>query len=193
MNLDEEKLLEAFIKGDEQAFSQLFQMYYDDACRYIIRIIRDQDTAEEIAQATFVNLWEKRDLIKADVSFKSYLFRSVYNTALNYLKHQKVVATYVSRKQENIDVAKKSYVSHQPDFELQKRIDDALESLPPQCQRVFRLSREDGMKYHEIADELGISKKTVEVHMGKALRILRDHLSDYLTIFVFLTLFNIGV
>lgn len=193
MNQDESKLLEAFVKGNKQAFGELFQLFYDEACRYIIRIIRDQDTAEEIVQATFVNLWEKRELIKPDVSFKSYLFRSSYNNALNYLKHQKVVATYVSRKQDNIDVAKKSYVSHQPDFELQKRIDDALEALPPQCQRVFRLSREDGMKYHEIADELGISKKTVEVHMGKALRILREHLGDYLTIFMFLTVFNIGV
>jgi RNA polymerase sigma-70 factor (ECF subfamily) len=61
--------------------------------------------------------------------------------------------------------------------------------LPPQCQKVFRMSREEGLKYHEIADELGISKKTVEVHMGKALRILREGLKDYLMFFLPLVVF----
>ncbi|WP_286742427.1 sigma-70 family RNA polymerase sigma factor, partial [Roseivirga sp. UBA1976] len=93
-------------------------------------------------------------------------------------------ARHVASKQERIEEVRRNFVSHQPDFELQKRIDDALESLPPQCQRVFRMSREEGLKYHEIAEELGISKKTVEVHMGKALRILRDSLSDYLMFFL---------
>lgn len=184
MEEDEEKLLNSFLKGDQAAFSKLFELHYQGACRYVIRLVRDEDTAEEIVQSTFVNLWEKKEMISADISFRSYLFRSAYNTALNYLKHQKVVATYVNKKQDNITVSRKSYVSHQPDFELQKRISDALNSLPPQCQRVFRMSREEGLKYHEIANELDISKKTVEVHMGKALKLLREHLKDYLTIFI---------
>lgn len=189
MGENDSKLLSDFLKGDQEAFGKLFSMHYEEACRYIIRLIRDDDTTEEIVQATFVNIWEKRELISDDVTFKSYLFRSAYNTALNYLKHKKVVATYVNRQQENFTVVKKSYVSHQPDFELQKRIADALESLPPQCQRVFRMSREEGLKYHEIAEELEISVKTVEVHMGKALKLLRASLKDYLTIFLPLLLF----
>ncbi len=181
---DEEKLLESFLQGDQQAFSQLFQLHYEGACRYVIRLVKDEDTTEEIVQSTFVNLWDKREMISTDITFKSYLFRSAYNTALNYLKHRKVMATYVNKKQDNFGVSKQSYVSHQPDFEIQQRIDDALDSLPPQCQKVFRMSREEGLKYHEIADELGISKKTVEVHMGKALKMLRAQLKDYLTIFI---------
>lgn len=180
---DEAKLLRAFLRGDQQAFGQLFSLYYADACRYVIRILRDEDTTEEVVQATFVNIWERRELISSEVSFKSYLFRSAYNSALNYLKHQKVVNNYVNKQQDNFVVSTKSYVSHQPDFELQKRIDDALNELPPQCQRVFRMSREEGLKYHEIAEELEISKKTVEVHMGKALKLLRTALKDYLPIF----------
>jgi len=181
---NEAKLLADFLKGDRRAFGKLFEMYYEEACRYVIRLIRDTDTTEEIVQTTFVNIWEKREMINDQISFKSYLFRSAYNTALNYLKHKKVMANYVNKQQENFAVSKESYVSRQPDFELQKRIKEALEDLPPQCQRVFKMSREEGLKYHEIADELGISKKTVEVHMGKALKLLRASLADYLAIFL---------
>lgn len=184
MAIEESELLEAFSNGDEAAFEKLFSAYYEPACRYVIRIIRDRDTTEEIVQATFVNLWEKRQLIRSDISFKSYVFRAAYNTALNYIKHRKVVSTFVSRKQDRIVEVQKEFVSHQPDFELQNRIKEALSDLPPQCQRVFRLSREEGLKYHEIAVELGISKKTVEVHMGKALKLLRVSLKDYLVFFL---------
>jgi RNA polymerase sigma-70 factor (ECF subfamily) len=187
--IDEVQLLKAFAKGDKKAFEKLFKEYYGPACRYVIRIIRDQDTTEEIVQATFVNLWEKREMIRSDISFRSYLFRAAYNTALNYIKHRKVVARHVASKQDRIEEVRRNFVSHQPDFELQKRIKNAVEELPPQCQRVFRLSREEGLKYHEIADELGISKKTVEVHMGKALKMLRESLGDYLTIFLPLIFF----
>lgn len=186
---DEAKLLTAFADGDKSAFGVLFNEYYEATCHYVIRVIRDRDTTEEIVQATFVNLWEKRALIRSDISFKSYLFRSAYNTALNYIKHKKVVANYVARKQEKIELVQQNYVSHQPDFELQKKIEQAVGDLPPQCQKVFRMSREEGLKYHEIADELGISKKTVEVHMGKALKLLRMSLKEYLPIFLFLVNF----
>lgn len=189
MSIQESQLLAAFAKGDRVAFEKLFRTYYQPTCRYVLRIIRDEDTTEEIVQSTFVNLWEKREMLREDISFRSYLFRAAYNTALNYIKHQKVVANYANKKQEHIEVSIHSYVSHQPDFELQKRIEDALDSLPPQCQKVFRMSREEGLKYHEIADELGISKKTVEVHMGKALKILRTSLKDYLIFFLPLVVF----
>lgn len=190
MSQDQESLLvAAFSRGDESAFSKLFEMHYEAACRYVIRVIRDRDTTEEIVQSTFVNIWEKRNLIREDVSFKSYLFRSAYNTALNYIKHQKVVSNYVAKKQEKFEVFHQNYVSHQRDFELEKKISDAINELPPQCQKVFRLSREEGLKYHEIADELGISKKTVEVHMGKALKMLRMSLKEYLIFFLPMVVF----
>ena len=186
MSLEDHQLLQDFIKGEKSAFEALFKSYYEPVCRYVIRVIKDQDTTEEIVQSTFVNLWEKRELIREDISFRSYLFRAAYNTALNYLKHKKVVYAHVNSKQERITEIQSSYISHQPDFELQNRIKEALSDLPPQCQRVFRMSREEGLKYHEIAEELRISKKTVEVHMGKALKLLRNSLKDYLPIIILL-------
>lgn len=190
MTPNDSQWLDAFSKGDEKAFEQLFEAYYEQTCRYVLKIIRDRDTSEEIVQSTFVNLWEKREMMRPDITFKSYLFRSAYNNALNFLKHKKVVASHVAYKQNRIEELKREAISLQPDFEIQQRITEAMEQLPPQCQRVFKMSREEGLKYHEIADELGISKKTVEVHMGKALKILREHLSDYLLGFLFLTLFT---
>ncbi|MFT7057235.1 MAG: RNA polymerase sigma-70 factor (ECF subfamily), partial [Roseivirga sp.] len=91
MPINESQLLLAFSQGDRKAFEQLFNTYYQPTCRYVQRIIRDSDTAEEIAQSTFVNLWEKREMLHEDISFKAYLFRAAHNTALNYIKHQKIV------------------------------------------------------------------------------------------------------
>ena len=178
------KLLTGFSSGDKSAFEKLFHAYYSDTCRYIYRVIQDNDTVEEIVQSTFVHLWEKREFIATDINFKSYLFRAAYNHALNYIKHRKVVSNYVSKKQDRIAITQQDYVSYQKDFELEQAISDAVNELPPQCQKVFRLSREEGMKYHEIADELSISKKTVEVHMGKALKLLRVSLKEYLMFFL---------
>ena len=184
-----DQLVKGFSEGDKSAFAQLFQAYYSETCRYIFRVVRDEDTVEEIVQSTFVHLWEKRTLIASDINFKSYLFRAAYNHALNYIKHQKVVSNYVSKKQDRIVTTQQEYVSYQNDFELEQAIFTAVNKLPPQCQKVFRLSREEGMKYHEIADELGISKKTVEVHMGKALKLLRESLKDYIMFFLPLVFF----
>ena len=190
MTPNDSQLLDAFSQGDEKAFERLFETYYEQTCRYVLKMIRDRDTTEEIVQSTFVNLWEKRELMRADITFKSYLFRSAYNNALNYIKHKKVVANHVAYKQDRLEELKREAISLQPDFEIKNRIAEAMEQLPPQCKRVFKMSRDEGLKYHEIADQLGISKKTVEVHMGKALKILREHLSDYLIVFLFLTNFT---
>ena len=178
MKINEYKLLGDFVKGEHSAFEILFKAYYPDVCQYIIPVIRDRNVVEDIVQATFLNLWEKRALIPPEINFRSYLLRAAYNTALNYIKHQKVIANYVAEKQMNI---KKSFVTHQPDFELSNRIKEAVDDLPLPCRKVFRLSREEGLKYDEIASQLGISKKTVEARMGKALKLLRGRLKDYLT------------
>jgi RNA polymerase sigma-70 factor (ECF subfamily) len=173
--------------GNKRAFDEVFLKHFKSLHAYAFTIIKDRDNAEELVQNVFFRLWTKRDQLKSDGFLKSFLYRSVYNESLNYLKHQKV------RSKFNIHYADavKNYAGDLNTeimaTELEKNIHAAINDLPEKCRNVFQLSRFDQMKYQEIADALNISIKTVENQMGKALKILRLKVVDFL-ILVFLFL-----
>lgn len=173
-------LVDRLRNKEEAAFAIVFNSYYAVLCGYANKYLNDAETAEEIVQDVFVKFWEKCEFLAPESSIKSYLFRSVHNTCLNHLKHLKVRDAY---RQYVVNYLEKettyAYGIHEePD--LEEKIEEAISTLPPQCQRIFRMSRFDGLKYQEIADNIGISVKTVEVQMGKALRLLRDRLRDFI-------------
>ena len=108
----------------------------------------------------------------------------VHNQALNRLRAQRIHERFANHQLRQMA---NEYEAPKDDPELQKRVQDALNTLPEQCRQVFGLSRFEALKYREIAEQLGISIKTVETHMGKALRILRMELAEYLTLILLLT------
>ena len=160
-------------------FESLFKEHFRALHSYAITILRDDVMAEEIVQQVFFKLWERRESLNIETSYSAYLYRSVYHDCLNYLKHLKVRAAHQSH------AMRQSADSHDTDHqvahkELQTRLDKALKELPEGCRTVFQLSRFESLKYHEIAERLRISPKTVEAQMGKALKMLRVALADYL-------------
>lgn len=165
-------------KGDEQAFKILFHTFYKSLCNYAIQFLEDIEDAEEVSQDIFVKLWEKRSTIEIKTSVKNYLFRSVRNQCLNQIKHKKIKQQYVNTIKE---ISKQDInISHyfiEPD--LAKKIGKAINLMPEKRKNIFRLSREEGLKYKEIAKKLNISEKTVEAHMGLALKYLRKKLKIY--------------
>jgi RNA polymerase sigma-70 factor, ECF subfamily len=162
--------------GDQKALEMVFRNWYTPLCRFAWTYLNDKDEAEEVVQSVFVQFWEKRGDISIDTSLKSYLYSSVRNASLNVIKHRKVRADHAKFVTSNAQSATQMVQSD----ELQKRIDAAINKLPEQCRLVFQLSRWEELKYAEIADRLSISVKTVENHIGKALRIMREELKDYL-------------
>lgn len=172
----------------EVSFEQLFKAHFKSLHRYAYAIVDDQATAEEMVQNVFCRLWEKRNLLDISHSPKAYLYRSVYHESLNYLKHQKVRAAHQAHvlRHESEAVQGDSMV-HQ---ELTRKLKEALNELPEQCRTIFQMSRFEDLKYREIAEQLGLSVKTIENQMGKALRLLRGKLADFLVTFLyfFLTL-----
>lgn len=155
-------------------FEKLFRSHYKDLALYANRILQDQAAAEDVVQQFFVQLWEKRNSISISGEIKSYMMRSVHNACLNHLKHLRIVQdhhesiTAAEQRAENIDKVELE--------ETQLIVHEAVKKLPPQCRKIFIMSRVQEKKYREIADELELSIKTVENQMGKALKTLRTEL-----------------
>lgn len=179
MNTDDDKGLALQLnKGDENAFRCIFEKYYQPLCLFSSHIMGDEELAEETVQDIFVKIWEKRSNIIIDTSLKHYLFRSVRNHCYNQLQHQKIKqqhTKYVIENAQNDINVDNFYI--EPD--LKNKIEEAVGSLPAKRQEIFKLSREEGLKYKEIAEKMNISVKTVEAQMGLALKYLREKLKDY--------------
>ncbi len=163
----------------------LFKTYYKPLCNYAYSFLNDRDEAEEVVQATFINVWDKRQSIEIQTSTKSYLYRMVRNASLNVIKHSKVKQAHVKYEIAGGEPSHEEVTQSVISSKLEKRIIEAMKTLPEQCRLVFQLSRFEELKYGEIAEQLNISVKTVENHMGKALKIMREQLKAYLPLFIF--------
>lgn len=177
-------IIERIKKSDAKAFEILFHRYYGYLCLYAAKFTTDEVSAEEIVQEFFVNFWEKREQLNIESSLKNYLFRSVKNSCINYIQHNKTKLRYaqnVLSKVENSISDDDNY----PEIDLMQKIEESINSLPEKRREIFRLSRQDGLKYHEIAKKLNVSIKTVETHMSLAIKSLRDKLKNYIAFFLF--------
>lgn len=168
--------------GDITAFEMLFRTYYQSLCNYACTFVRDREEAEEIVQSTFTGMWEKRDNLSIHTGVKPYLYAMVRNACLNQLKHEKIKHRHAAMEMAVAERSIESVTRAVEASELEHRIMEAMSRLPEQCRIVFKLSRFEDLKYAEIAEQLNISVKTVENQMGKALRVMREQLKDYLVI-----------
>jgi RNA polymerase sigma-70 factor (ECF subfamily) len=177
---------------DKSAFETLFRSFFPGLVLFAQKYVSDQDTAREIVHNVFLNLWEKREKVDTSTSLKSYLFRSVHNRCLNFIRDQKKF----NRDETLFDRLDSDQFSdasdHLEEQELEQRIFDSLQALPEKCREVFMMNRFEGLKYAEIAQKLNISVKTVEAQMSKALKILRENLIDYLKIIILFILTHLN-
>jgi len=186
MNLTDEREIFGWIKkGNEKAFETLFHKYYGLLCAYAARIVSNKDAAEEIVQDYFVKLWEKHEQLSVETSVYNYLFRSVKNHCVNYIQHNKIKLKYARSVAEHTE----SQITEEFDFpepDIFEKIEISINSLPEKRREIFRLSRRDGLKYHQIAEKLQISVKTVETQMSLAFKTLREQLRNTKFFFTFL-------
>jgi RNA polymerase sigma-70 factor (ECF subfamily) len=166
-------------RGDIRIFESLFHRYYPGLCTYAESLLRRSGPAEEMVQDIFYTLWKNRGEIEIRSSLKSYLYKSVYNRSMMFLRK--------SRREVRLDEqwAEKQADRHNTPIEkigeeeLSLKIADTLSHLPERTRTIFTMNRIEGLKYKEIAEKLSISVKTVEANMGKALSALRKSLSEY--------------
>ncbi|MDX9883934.1 MAG: RNA polymerase sigma-70 factor [Prolixibacteraceae bacterium] len=175
---DDKSLALELSRGNEKAFETIFNRYYQSLCLFSKQILNDDELAEETVQDLFVKIWEKRFSLSIDTSLRHYLFMAARNLCFNQLQHQKIKKRYAQKILENTETEIKTD-EYYLEPGLKQAIEKALGLLPPKRKEIFRLSREEGLKYKEIADRLDISVKTVEAQMGLALKFLRDQLKDF--------------
>lgn len=186
-NMDDYDLLimKVVAHDDEAAYYKLFNQFYTPLCVYAFRYIRSMQTREDIVQDVFLKLWNDRKSIQITSSIRTYLIVATKNHCLNYIQRKELELTY-----EQTLINEFSETSSDSELyslsELQQMIDGAIAKLPEKYRLVFEMSRFQNLTYREIAEQQGISVKTVEAHMSKALSMLRSELKEY---FIFLIIF----
>ncbi len=166
-------------KLSSSKFKAVFDEHYQWLCDYIFKLSGDFDLTEDIVQEVFIDIWNKRGRVTIH-SYRSYLFKACHNRFLEYLRKNKKKMIRTSLDNIKLETL----------YELQKeeggfnnerieKLSRAIEMLPPKCKEAFKLSKFENLKYQEIADIMGISKKTVEIHISKALSRLRSIASTF--------------
>lgn len=166
---NEKELLKSVTDGDEQAFREVFSHYYPKVRVFLTEITGERDTAEDIAQDVFARIWLLRHTLPEIRSFGSYLYAMTRNSAFLHMKKRRPTMTV-----DDIDIAEEAVIESRLSAEEKKmRIREIVENMPERRKLVFTLSREEGKSNDEIAEILGIKKKTVENLMNAALKDIR--------------------
>ncbi|MEE9362770.1 MAG: RNA polymerase sigma-70 factor [Cellulophaga sp.] len=177
--MTEQELLKKLRKGDTLAYKYLFLEYYNWLCNYVYKLSCDYTLSEDVVQEIMINLWEKRRTIVITSSLKSYLFRACHNQFLMHIRKEKVRQESLDKIRWDVlfDVTVDDLNSY--DVKVAK-LNSLIDKLPPRCKEIFVKNKFEKRKYKEIAVDMGISIKTVEAQMSKALQFLRDNSSAFM-------------
>lgn len=163
---------------NHEEFEKLFRLHHEALHNLAYNLVRDSDIAKDVVQEVFTKLWQNRDRLEFGNQISHYLFKATSHTALNHLRSARKL---VSAEGEHFLHLHASHGTDDLQFkELEVKVREAIDRLPPKCRTIYLLSRQEGLKYQEIAETLEISVKTVENQMGIALEKLRTDLKTYL-------------
>lgn len=183
-------LLNKLKSGDTSAFTVIFTKYYKSLVTFSFSFTRDSDLAEEIVQEVFLRLWENREQLAIKSSLKSFLLKSVQNKSLDSLRHTDIAGRYSSFVLAHPILSQNDTENYVLYAELQEKFNAAMLKIPEKYAEAFRLSRMENLNYQEISEKLGVSVRTVEVRIARALDSLHKELRDYLiALFLLLTAF----
>jgi RNA polymerase sigma-70 factor (ECF subfamily) len=169
-------------EGDEKAFAELFRHFYDRLLHFCIQYVHSREAAEEIVSDVFVKIWNRRTELEKVVNLEVYLFVAVKNHSLNYLEQYSSLR--ISPINEETGIAElTNSIDPEKTMEWKEilfRMDQEVSRLPDQCRRVFKLIKEEGFKYKDVAEILNISPRTVETQLFRAMKRLNEIIGPYM-------------
>lgn len=190
-SIDEKSLqsLQAQIAvGDQQAFRQLFDHFSTRLSQFALSIVRNKDAAIEIVDEVFVKVWKQRMHVTAISHLKTYLYTAIKNASLNYLSRKANEQVTEPFDYINIQLNEEDYPDQQMiTSEIFRHIRAAIDDLPPRCKMIFKLVREDGLKYKEVAEILNISINTVDAQMVIAVKKISEKVKAHFEFFPSMT------
>ncbi len=175
---DEKELLVQLLNGNEQAFEKIYQLYSSRLYGNLLKLVKSETEAQEILQDVFLKIWENRQNIDIEKSFRSYLFKIAENKVVDFFRK---VARDKKREAQLISLATNEYVPVEELLQSDEKaaiLQKAIDSLPPQRQQVFRLCKLEGKSYKEVSEQLGISVSTISDHIVKATKSIRDYFEN---------------
>ncbi|MGV8092524.1 MAG: RNA polymerase sigma factor [Mangrovibacterium sp.] len=186
-----QELLVRLKSDDVQAFDQVYEWYFHKLFSFISKILKDDQETEDIVQEIFVKIWESRNKFDDYQSLNSYIFTVAYHNSISIIRKRIVDKKYlVYLKNSSVIHSAPDRISELEFYELNSQVQKLIDRLPERQKQVFLLHREKGLSYPEIAEQLGISKNTVETHMVKALKYLRQNIDHSLLVnLLFICLF----
>lgn len=179
------EILQRIRLNDVDAFSGIFRRYYEPLCFFAGRYVRDNQAAEGIVQDVFVRLWESRHTLGIESSLRSYLYASVRNASLNYIKRENFTISLDYQEERSGTTVTPPDAQLESD-ELAEALERAMDKLPPKCRQIFSMAKYDGLSYQEIAEVLDISVNTVKTQLKRALKSLSRSLQYFQLLLLFL-------
>ena len=161
---------------EKKAFDELYFFYYPRLYAFAKRFLKVEDDLKDILQNVFVKLWENRKNIKNVETFNSWLFTITKNDIISYFREKTKLLAFENRVKEIAASKEYTFDDRVEYLDIKEKVDQLIEKLPERRKQIFKLSREQGLSHKEIAEQLGISPKTVEDHIMHAIRFLRRHL-----------------
>ena len=181
-------LIGGLVRREKVVFDYIFNYYYSGLCAFSMQYLSDKEAVEDLVQDFFVSLWIESPNLQINVSLKSYLFTSVKNRCFDALKHRKVTEKYRTFMLFGAENAESSADYLFVETELRQYLQKSIAKLPPRCREIFEYSRYNGMSNKDIAEKLSISKRTVELQISNALKVLRLELAEFLPLWLVLWL-----
>lgn len=188
---DEKVLIAQMAKGNELAFKQIFDAYRPRVYSLALKMLTSNELAEEVVQEVFIKIWEKRDTLHQIANFKGYLYQMARNRVFDEFKRISREAIREESVDENIPEPSGNTDHLLRQKQLDSLLEKTLNKLPKQQQYIFKLSREQGLTYKEIAEIVGLSPLTVKTHMKNTLAFLRNHLSGHIELHLLLLLYGL--
>lgn len=175
---NEKEYVQGIITGEKWAFKAVFLQHYEPLCNFCWRYTRSRAISEDLVHEIFADLWDLKETLDPNKSLKVYLYQAVKNKAYDYLAHQKVVRKYQADQRHDPKKVVHQKKIIQEDKTFIKAARQAIDALPQRAQQTYVLHRQDGLTYREIAEVMGVTVKTVESQMSRALDILRNQLRN---------------